>query len=66
MQIRSHQYAAEATVRTFNGKEWIVRKQPAGRVYGYQVETANKAPKDSGEIFDEGRRAGCIILRPGH
>ena len=56
VQIRSHQYAAETTVRTFNGKEGVVRKQPAGRVYGYQVETANEASGDSGGIYDEGRR----------
>jgi hypothetical protein len=56
IQIRSHRYAQETPVRTFNGKEAIERKQPAGRVYGYQVEIANESSGSSGGIYDEARR----------
>ena len=42
VQVRSHRYAAETTVHTFNGKETAAHKQPAGRVYGYQVEIASE------------------------
>jgi hypothetical protein len=56
VQIRSHQYAAEQEVVTFNGKEYQKRKQPAGRVYGYQVETASEKSGASGGIYDEARR----------
>ena len=56
VQIRSHKYAAETQVLTFNGKTMVQRKHPAGRVHGYQVETAAEASGDSGGIYDEGRR----------
>lgn len=56
VQIRSHRYAANATVQTFNGKTIVPRKHPAGRVYGYQVETANEKSGSSGGIYDEARR----------
>jgi hypothetical protein len=56
VQIRSHKYAAETQVMTFNGKTMVQRKHPAGRVHGYQVETASEASGDSGGIYDEGRR----------
>ena len=56
VQIRGHRYAAETAVRTFNGKEVLERKQPAGRVYGYQVEIATAKSGASGGIYDEARR----------
>jgi len=56
VQIRSHRYAAETAVRTFDGKRFVDRKQPAGRVHGYQVEIAGEKSGASGGIYDEGRR----------
>ena len=56
VQIRSHQYGAETAVKTFNGKAMVERKQPAGRVYGYQVEIANEKSGVAGGIYDEARR----------
>ena len=56
IQIRGHRYPAETIVRTFNGKEILTRKQPAGRVYGYQVEVSTAAAGNSGGIYDEARR----------
>jgi hypothetical protein len=45
VQVRSHQYAT------------AVGRHPAGRVYGYQVETATEKSGASGGIYDEARRA---------
>jgi hypothetical protein len=56
VQIRSHRYPAETAVRTFNGTEILARTQPAGRVYGYQVEVATEESGASGGIYDEARR----------
>ncbi|MBI4891248.1 MAG: DUF1080 domain-containing protein [Acidobacteria bacterium] len=56
VQVRSHRYAEERTVTVFNGKEYVKRKQPQGRVYGYQVEIANEKSGASGGIYDEARR----------
>lgn len=56
VQIRSHQYKSNATVRTFNGKEILERKHEAGRVHGYQVEVATEKSGASGGIYDEARR----------
>lgn len=56
VQIRAHQYGSEAAARIFNGKEFVDRKFPAGRVYGYQVEIANEKSGASGGIYDEARR----------
>jgi hypothetical protein len=56
VQIRAHKYGAEASARIFNGKEFVNRKFPAGRVYGYQVEAANEKSGASGGIYDEARR----------
>jgi hypothetical protein len=56
VQVRSHRYAEDQTVKTFNGKEWVERKQAKGRVYGYQVEVANEQSGASGGIYDEARR----------
>jgi len=38
------------------GKE-VVRKIPADRVYGYQVEIANAKAANNGNVYDEARRA---------
>jgi len=56
VQIRSHRYARETIVRTFDGREVRERKQPAGRVYGYQVEISNEKSGASGGIYEEARR----------
>ncbi len=56
IQIRSHRYAAETVVQTFNGKTVNSSKHPAGRVYGYQVEVAMLSSGASGGIYDEARR----------
>lgn len=56
VQIRSHRYSTETAVRTFNGTTTLERKQPAGRVYGYQVEISNQESGASGGIYDEARR----------
>lgn len=56
VQIRSHRYAEEKTVTVFDGKKHVQRKQPLGRVYGYQVEIANEKSGASGGIYDEARR----------
>lgn len=56
VQIRSHRYAGDSKVMTNNGKQIVERKHPAGRVYGYQVETANEQSGASGGIYDEARR----------
>jgi hypothetical protein len=57
VQIRS-EIAREEKVwkATRNGKE-ITRKAPPDRVYGYQVEIATAATGNSGNIYDEARRA---------
>lgn len=56
VQIRSHRYGAEQVTQVFDGKQTVARKQPAGRVYGYQVEVANEKSGASGGIYDEARR----------
>jgi len=55
-QIRAHRYPEDKTVTIFNGKEFVQRKQPKGRVYGYQVEVASEKSGASGGIYDEARR----------
>lgn len=55
VQIRSHQYGADAEVQTLN-QTTEKRKWPAGRVYGYQVEISNEIEGTSGGIYDEARR----------
>ncbi len=56
VQIRSHRYAQDVTVRIFDGKQTREVKQKAGRVYGYQVEVSNEQRANSGGIYDEARR----------
>jgi len=56
VQIRSHRYATDQNVKTFDGKKIVDRKQSAGRVHGYQVEIANEKSGASGGIYDEARR----------
>lgn len=62
VQIRSHQYAKE-TETLINNQGWRLRKQPAGRVHGYQVEIANEKSGNSGGIFDEARRGWIASVR---
>lgn len=57
VQIRSHRYAEGAVTPIFDGKQIVAKPQPAGRVYGYQVEIANEKSGASGGIYDEARRA---------
>lgn len=56
VQIRSHRYGTEQVTQIFDGKQTVSRKQPAGRVYGYQVEISNEKAGASGGIYDEARR----------
>lgn len=56
VQVRSHRYDAETTVRVFDGTQVQERKMPAGRVHGYQVEISNEKAGNSGGIYDEARR----------
>ena len=56
VQIRSHQYAEDATVMTAGNKGIVERKHQKGRVHGYQVETSNEESGTSGGIYDEARR----------
>ncbi|MBI5084661.1 MAG: DUF1080 domain-containing protein [Acidobacteria bacterium] len=56
VQIRSHRYAEDRTVVTFDGKKNVEQKQQKGRVHGYQVEIANEKSGASGGIYDEARR----------
>ncbi len=55
VQIRSNAYEEEVTKKLGNGK---IKKFPAGRVHGYQVEIDPNKPSRmwSGGIYDEGRR----------
>ena len=55
VQIRSNAYNEEVTKKLDNGK---IKKFPAGRVHGYQVEIDPNKPSRmwSGGIYDEGRR----------
>jgi hypothetical protein len=55
VQIRSHRYASDVEVLTKNN-DVQRRRQPAGRVYGYQVEIANEKAVASGGVYDEARR----------
>ena len=58
VQIRSQVADQERViqVKAKNGKD-VERKWPAGRVYGYQVEVSDSPRRDSGNIYDEARRA---------
>ncbi|MDP7010209.1 MAG: DUF1080 domain-containing protein [Verrucomicrobiota bacterium] len=55
VQIRSNAYDKEVTKKLANGK---IKKFPAGRVHGYQVEIDPNKPSRmwSAGIYDEGRR----------
>jgi|TARA_B100000959_G_scaffold279906_1_gene340812 hypothetical protein len=55
VQIRSKAYDEEVTKKLDNGK---IKKFPAGRVHGYQVEIDPNKPSRmwSAGIYDEGRR----------
>ena len=57
VQIRS-QIAPEEMAWVFRGNDGQprIRKIPADRVYGYQVEIARAQSKSSGGIYDEARR----------
>lgn len=56
MQIRSHRYPDDRTVKTFDGKAVVERKQAKGRVHGYQIEVSPDDRGVSGGIYDEARR----------
>jgi hypothetical protein len=56
IQLRAHKYTQESPARIFNGKEWIDRKFPPGRVYGYQVEVTTADRGVAGGVYDEARR----------
>ena len=63
LQVRSHRYLKETAVRTLNDTKYLDRKQPAGRVYGYQVEVSTEEAGNSGGIYDEGRRGWVDNLK---
>jgi Domain of Unknown Function (DUF1080) len=65
VQLRSHRYPDERTVTVNNGTEMVQRKQPKGRVHGYQVEIANEAAKQNGSIYDEARRGWIARMKAG-
>lgn len=56
VQIRSHEYPTETEATIWNGREFVQRKFPKGRFYGYQVEISNTEAGNSGGIYDEARR----------
>ena len=56
VQIRSHQYAADTTVRTVGDSGPYEANHAAGRVYGLQVEISNEEAGSSGGVYDEARR----------
>lgn len=56
IQIRSHRYDSDRTVKTFDGKAIVERKQSKGRVHGYQIEISPDDRGVSGGIYDEARR----------
>lgn len=56
IQIRSHRYADDRTVKTFDGKAIVERKQSKGRVHGYQIEISPDDRGVSGGVYDEARR----------
>ena len=64
VQIRSHEYEADAPTRIWTGTEWVDRQQKKGRFHGYQVEIANEKSADSGGIYDEARRGWLYQPQP--
>jgi len=64
VQIRSNAYDNEVTKKLDNGK---IKKFPAGRVHGYQVEIDPNKPSRmwSAGIYDEGRRGWLYPGRRG-
>ncbi len=57
VQVRS-EIPKEATVLKFEDRgKPVERKAPADRVYGYQVEIAARQSGNSGNVYDEARRA---------
>lgn len=56
VQIRSHEYAEDATVMTVGDQGPVERKHKKGRVHGLQVEISNEQAGTSGGIYDEARR----------
>ena len=56
VQIRSHEYAEDVTVRTVGDSRVYEDTHEAGRVHGLQVEISNEEAGTSGGIYDEARR----------
>ena len=50
VQVRSHEYPAETSATIWNGKEFVDRKFPKGRFYGYQVKISNTKPVIRGHL----------------
>jgi hypothetical protein len=61
LQLRSHMYPAATPVSTWRDGKWRKQVAPEGRIYGYQVEIANKVHA-SGGIFDEARRGWLVSV----
>ncbi|MCC6262728.1 MAG: DUF1080 domain-containing protein [Bryobacterales bacterium] len=66
VQVRSHEYSGETEATIFNGKEFVNRKFPKGRFYGYQVEISNTKAGNSGGIYDEARRGWLYEPTPAN
>jgi hypothetical protein len=63
VQIRSHVYGEDTSVKTTTAKGEVRAKRiPAGRVHGYQVEIDPSPRAWSGGIYDEGRRGWLYNL----
>lgn len=65
VQIRSHTYGKEATQEIVRNGKKRIRKWPAGRVYGYQVEICTETRGKSGGIYDEARRGWLDEIQEG-
>ncbi|NLS94124.1 MAG: DUF1080 domain-containing protein [Planctomycetaceae bacterium] len=57
VQFRSLIAEEDATFTVDRDGKQVERKRPKDRVYGYQVEISSEAQKNSGNVYDEARRA---------
>ncbi len=57
VQFRSLIAEEDGTYTVDRDGKQVERKRPKDRVYGYQVEISNEAQKNSGNVYDEARRA---------
>jgi len=62
VQIRSHQFAQDATVFTLRDGKLSRKRQKAGHIYGYQVEMDPSDRAWSAGIYDESRHGWIADL----